>query len=147
VKEGKMGCLSAGWMSAEGNFEEGRIGEDAAVWLVISELFWNVSDATQVVFGVASWLIFVRLQLHMSIMPTLGQGSFRLVTRSLLCSTGIIPLAIIVLIPDIMRHLGDVIVRAAKENPSSPSIVNPLTTTVPTRPRQHAVYQAFRPAA
>jgi phosphatidylserine/phosphatidylglycerophosphate/cardiolipin synthase-like enzyme len=52
----------------------------------------------------------------MSIMPTLDRDPLSgLVAPPLIGSTGTMPLSIISLIPDIMRHYRDVIVRAEKE--------------------------------
>jgi hypothetical protein len=56
------------------------------------------------------------LQMYLSLMPTLERDPLSgLTSPDLLGSTSTIPLTIISLIPDIMRHYHDVIIRAKKE--------------------------------
>ncbi|KAJ9118674.1 hypothetical protein QFC22_003894 [Naganishia vaughanmartiniae] len=94
-KEGKKRRRLAGWRLAEEDTAEDKIGEDGVERPVVSELFWKV---------------------YMSIMPTLERDPLSgLVAPPLIGSTGTMPLSIISLIPDIMRHYRDVIVRAQKE--------------------------------
>ncbi|GHJ89197.1 hypothetical protein NliqN6_5599 [Naganishia liquefaciens] len=94
-KEGKKRRRLAGWRLAEEDSEEDKFAEDGVERPVVSELFWKV---------------------YMSIMPTLERDPLSgLVAPPLIGSTGTMPLTIISLIPDIMRHYRDVIVRAEKE--------------------------------
>jgi len=54
--------------------------------------------------------------MYLSLMPTLERDPLSgLVPPDLIGSTGVMPLSVISLIPDIMAHYRDVIVRAEKE--------------------------------
>ena len=90
-KEGKLKRDQAGWR-LEG---EPEVGADGRPRVIISPLFWKV---------------------YLSILPTLERDPLSgLVPPPLLGSTTTMPLSVISLIPDIMRHYRDVIVRAEKE--------------------------------
>jgi hypothetical protein len=90
-KEGKTKREQAGWRLAD----EPETGPDGRPRALVSPLFWKV---------------------YLSVLPTLERDPLSgLVPPPLLGSTATMPLSIISLIPDIMRHYRDVIVRAEKE--------------------------------
>jgi hypothetical protein len=90
-KEGKTKREQAGWRLAH----EPETGPDGRPRALVSPLFWKV---------------------YLSVLPTLERDPLSgLVPPPLLGSTATMPLSIISLIPDIMRHYRDVIVRAERE--------------------------------
>lgn len=90
-KEGQTKREQAGWRLAD----EPETGPDGRPRALVSPLFWKV---------------------YLSVLPTLERDPLSgLVPPPLLGSTATMPLSIISLIPDIMRHYRDVIVRAEKE--------------------------------
>jgi hypothetical protein len=89
--EGASKRAQAGWRLAH----EPEVAADGSRRVLVSELFWKI---------------------YLSILPTLERDPLSgLVAPPLLGSTTTMPLSIISLIPDIMRHYADVIVRAEKE--------------------------------
>lgn len=90
-RQGQSKRADAGWR-LEG---EPEIGPDGKPRALVSELFWKM---------------------YLSLLPSLERDPMSgLVAPPLLGSTGTMPLSIISLIPDIIRHYRDVIVRAEKE--------------------------------
>lgn len=110
-KEGKSLRDKAGWKL------EGEEGDGA----VVSELFWKVrltaiSRRRSHWRGLTERLRGTDAQMYLSLMPTLERDPLSgLVPPDLLGSTTTMPLSIISLIPDIMQHYRDVIIRAKKE--------------------------------
>lgn len=90
-REGKLKRDQAGWRLEH----EPDVGADGRPRVIVSPLFWKV---------------------YLSILPTLERDPLSgLVPPPLLGSTTTMPLSVISLIPDIMRHYRDVIVRAERE--------------------------------
>ena len=94
--------------------------EDEEEGTPVGELFWKVSTRSprgpRTVLAEDPSDVEADKQMYLSLMPTLERDPLSgLTSPDLLGSTGTIPLTIISLIPDIMRHYHDVIIRAKKE--------------------------------